>query len=226
MALCMLRLFLEAALPDNGCVANFVQDLWRDGRSFCNHYSGGDDCGHVALADLPDLPTSGSIAAQAVDSLCVLMPHVVGCAGCRHVVLCAVDVFQQRIDRFICEQHRETLPHKVPPRQRATKGVMADDTFRKYAAKKVMQQRRAKNGKGMVKMEGFAKSSYHRWVRKEMCAYAVACNRMLQPKNTIAIYEDASRLGNPAREILLMLGYCCDSRLGCVMPPQVHIVWM
>lgn len=192
-ARCMLRLFLEAALPDKGCVANFVQDLWGDGKSFCQNYAGGDDCAHVALGDLPDLQTSGSAAGQAVDSLCVLMPHVAGCAGGRHDILCAVDAFQQRIDRFICEQRRETLPHKVPPRQHESKGVMADDTFREYAANKVIQQRRANTVKawskwrasrGLPTMAGCGRRCAHmQWLATACCSRRTPSSSTKTPRS-------------------------------------------
>ena len=108
-------------------------------------------------------------------------------------------------------------PHRQPLRLRK----LPEDTYKVHAMRTLLAKRGAKNGKAMLKLDSFHASTHHKWVCKEMSAYRVACNRKLdEAHGTLAIYEDAARLGNPAHEVLLMLGHHADSDQGFVLPPQ------
>ena len=108
-------------------------------------------------------------------------------------------------------------PHRQPLRLRK----LPEDTYKVHAMRTLLAKRGAKNGKAMLKLDSFHASTHHKWVCKEMSAYLVACNRKLGGAHgTLAIYEDAARLGNPAKEVLLMLGHHADTDQGCVLPPQ------
>lgn len=60
-----------------------------------------------------------------------------------------------------------------------------------------------------------------KWRHSEMAAYRATTLLKLLPQDSLAITIDATRIGKPARELLLGMASCAKSGVHCVLPPQV-----
>lgn len=101
---------------------------------------------------------------------------------------------------------------------------LAPDTYRHFVMRTVHKKRRGGSGKNTMKDDGFGPSRHHAWLKRETGAYMAACAESFKSSGVFAVWEDGSRLGNPATEYIVSFGYSCGDGKGCVMPPQVVFV--
>ena len=220
----MLRLLLSGTVQLSLISCQMVEHMWSDAVSFCDSSMGQTACGHFdgASFSMGEASVGMTPVERLVAHLVLVAPIAGACRACKHVLSVCVRGLAEAINGSLATMCPAKPPHKARSRTGGSKqGSRVTDTFRRFASRTARGKRVGRQGKSAARQEGLAASTFHRWVRKDMCAYWMACRRQLQPRGTLAIYEDASRLGNPAQECLVMLGYCCDSDQGCVLPTQV-----
>lgn len=110
---------------------------------------------------------------------------------------------------------------KVVVSTTAGKRKKPTDTYRHFVMRGSHLKRRGGNGKNILKDDGFAPSRHHAWLRREAGAYLSACVAGFKSGGVFGVWEDGSRLGNPAVEYVVSFGYSCGDNKGCVLPPQV-----
>lgn len=199
------------------------QDAWVVGANLCDNFKEGG-CAHMGI----ELPVSEEEEPynlrRLVLCLARFVPLGLSCAGCRHVVHVALERIAASIDDGLAESVPSIAPHKVN-RKRGADGRLKriDDTFSSFALTKIAKQSRGGNGKQLCKVDGCNGSTYKQWVLKELASYLIATNRAVEAPATVVIAEDAARLGSPAKETVIMVGWESNSGHGFVLPPQVPL---
>ena len=196
-----------------------VISAWNVGLALCDQC--GDGCAHLQTSRLPDIDSNPNEHQVIADALATFFPKALACRACMHVVKVSIAQLQVAIDANLSKSAPPTAAHKVERRTTTNGGKRRiDDTFSDTALTRVVRRGMGKLGKSMASLEGLANSCYHGWVRKQMSAYMVATNREASGLGSIGIYEDATSLGKPAKEILVLVGYSAARQKGFVLPPQ------
>ena len=203
--------------------AELVEQMWAGGLAFCTDVVG-EECSHVKFDVVVGIGQPGVSPQQQVwTSMKELCRHLHSCGLAKHMLLCLLQMTVVSVERALDEDFKEIRPHKVELKVRSgCTNRRAPDTFRHFIMRTVRMKGRGQNGKSAMKLDGYHASRHAAWLQKEVSAYLFACRRTFTARGgTYGIWEDAARLGNPAKEHLVMLGVSMQDGHGCVLPPQV-----
>ena len=90
----------------------------------------------------------------------------------------------------------------------------------------LLRNRRCKRTQQLMGADGYHRATHYRWRQRELSGYLAACNRILGRERfvkrgvSLTLAEDASRLGNPAREMLLQVATAAQESSSCLLVPQ------
>lgn len=218
----MGKALFERCLSDQTFSLGAATQVYESGVGFCSEVLG-DECPHLSLAALRDI-VAGAGAPQAAAWACLvaLLPKVDKCGLAKHIFKWMVVVASQAIDRSFESKSMDVAPQKIELKSVGGSGrKRAPDSYKRFVMTMVRASNRGINGKAAMKLDGYSASRHHAWMLKEVCMYQAACSRCFVQKGVFGVWEDAARLGKPAREVLLMIGFSSGDQQGCVMPPQV-----
>lgn len=223
----IFNMFLGNFAPPQHVALEGFDGLVQDASADCDH---GRGCGgiayrHLSMVALDSQATTTSAQKFFMSSCQKIYPLIGQCGAARsllaRIVRCLAEGVQQRL-----EEAEQTAPHKLEVQRSASgRARPCEDTYRAQNLRALMRSQRAKNGKGVLNLDGYHPSVHMRWVSKDRASYAVASARVFHGvKGVFAVFEDAARLGNPAREIVIYLTWSCTSKRGAAMPPQAFVL--
>lgn len=154
--------------------------------------------------------------------LVATFPKIGKCGLSKHIFRWLVCVVAEAANRALEGDFQAKAPQRVELKiVGASARKRAPDTYRNFVMTIVRAGNKGLNGKAAMKLDGYAASRHHAWMRKEISMYQAACARTFVHKGVYGVWEDAARLGKPAREVLLMVGFSAGDQRGCILPPQV-----
>lgn len=179
-------------------------------------------CPHMPPTFLDCAMAEESPPARMVSAGAAAFEHMFACDGARAFAATLVRNLVRAVHTGLAAL-QPVQPHKLPVKRSACgRAKPAEDTYKKYALRTLVSSQKAKNGKGLMKLDDYAPSVHNRWVSKDCASYAVtAARQMSGAVGVLACFEDAARLGNPAREVVVYVTWSASLRKGAAMPPQV-----
>lgn len=199
-----------------------VLQVYGSGADFCADLLGGE-CPHLPMQAVKDIVADGG-APQAAAWSCLLaaFPKIGKCGLAKRIFKWIATVASDSIDRSFEASALAIAPQKVELKQvGASSRKKAPDTYKNFVMSMMRRSNRGINGKAAMKLDGYAASRHHAWMRREVSMYQAACARCFEQKGMFGVWEDAARLGKPAKEVLLMTGFSAADNQGCILPPQV-----
>lgn len=213
------QLFMDHFASGASIDAGDFQRMIREARHECGDENA--DCPHLPLARLEAQLAIETPQLRWLGVCSTLFGLIGNCAAARTILK---ELIGQMADRVMggLSSMSATNPQKLDiKRRKSGKAAPAEDTYRIHHLRCLMKSRKSKNGKAAMKLDGYHDSVHMRWVDKDCAAYAVALAREFnQATGVLAVFEDAARLGNPARELFVYLTWSCSLRKGGAMPPQ------
>jgi hypothetical protein len=212
---------LLARAPQRVVPASSVSSLWEQAKGFCEPEASNESaCSHL---DLERLRPAFNEASSSHDGLVKLMKELfirsMLCKAALHICAALVDACATMVNDSV-ERAPALDAHRAHIRKASNGRLLADDTYRVHAMRTLLSSRKAKNGKGMMRLDGYSACTHHRWLSQEAAAYqATCCKNLSASAGTFGLWEDAARIGNPAKEMLLMMIHIVGVG-GCVLPPQ------
>lgn len=218
----MLQLFLVRTVLESSCDHSELQKIFAQAREGCCPEVGG--CCHEGA--VPIIGASWSASKPPQVQLAALMLEMF-----RRVRCCQASrsSFVQVLF-WVAKLVFDSLPRVVPVASLAKlspgkspsgKTKFVEDTYKTYHLRALLAARKGQKAKAHLSLDGFDPSLHMRWVEKGAAAYFTASNRIMhESRGTHGIFEDAARLGNPAREIVIYIGYSAKMRASVAMPPQ------
>ena len=222
----MLRTFFEEFLEPTTCTAELLDELWGRvgfGRCGCEN---SEHCLHCKITELREA-FSGAGPHECFAHIMVKL--MLASTTCRF----ARDAFHEYTLR-VAQGVRETLRrgkgaiphHKVLTESRPSGRTKVSDSFRYAVVKGLRKLKRVRHGKHFVRADGLGRGLYRKWLLRDVAGYMHAINRVMGQEHlgkegcSLMICEDATRLGNPARETLILVASSPATRTSCVMVPQ------
>jgi hypothetical protein len=192
------------------------------GVCFCSEAIGGE-CPHIRKLSLDTICSTHSPQVACWQCLVRLLPCASKCGLAKHMVKCFVARVVKCMHSSLEEKMVQIPPHRVAMKLSGpTKRRRAPDTYRSFILQNIKKSVRGSNGKAVMKVDGYSSDRHYAWMQKEVSAYQYSCNRGAPTVEGVhGLWEDAAKLGKPAKEILLMIGESCRNRSGCVLPPMV-----
>lgn len=220
-ALVMGTLICERLLKADCLALGKFDELLEYARPACLGSEG--FCPHVTPGSLRQVISDASSPQAGVFlCLCSMLEKAYGCETLKVTILTVLECMVEGIDGGFDDRHVEAEPHKLPTKRTKKGYKKSSDTYRQFVMRKIHKERKAPNGKQVLKLDGFASQQHHSWLRQETGAYMKACQRVFTAKGGVyGIWEDGSRLGNLGKEVVVSFAYSCSDRAGCAMPPQV-----
>lgn len=160
--------------------------------------------------------------AQLVDCLIDMFRRIRCCQASRSVFTRTLSWLANLVLEGLPSLVSVASPAKLSPgKSPSGKTKFIEDTYKVYHLRTLLAERSGKKAKGHLSLDGFDPSLHMRWVEKDAAAYYTASNRVMSgSRGTHGIFEDAARLGNPVREVIIYIGYSAKKQASAAMPPQ------
>lgn len=128
-------------------------------------------------------------------------PKIGKCGLVKHTFCWLLSFVAHSMDSALEAKFHAKKPQKVEMKLAGVSArKRAPDTYRKFLMRMVRASNKGINGKSAMKVDGYAASRHHAWMRKEVSMYQAACARRFTHKGMFGIWEDAARLGKLAQK--------------------------
>jgi hypothetical protein len=223
----LLRAFLGKALPSFRMDGEFPGDKFRTFVELAKH--------KCPMKALPEDATCMHMKAL-VDSLwdevgapqyrwvsILLQTWSSACLSCDATVDLVTHLIcgtSQMLDESIGDGRFAVDPLRLGDR-RTNKRRRVDESFKESVINATLQQKRARSGAAALRAmsSDVHPQTAHKWEATFMSAYQVATFRANETSSVYAVLEDGCRLGEPAEETQLYLGWNAECDVGIVHPP-------
>ena len=167
---------LFSRVPQRVMPVSSFGSLWGQARGFCE-LEASNEAARSHL-DLEHLRPAFLEAAVSHDGLIKLMEALFIRSMLRkaalHICAALVDACATMVNASV-ERIPSPGPHRAHIRKASNGRLLADDTYQVHAMRTLLSSRKAKNGKGMMQLDGFGASARHRWLSREAAAYQATC---------------------------------------------------
>ena len=220
-----MELMLEKTVLPVGVLQVPWQAMVHEAKRVCT----GGDCVHLAgFGELRD-PTETSVHSWMSSALQALWRHVVVCDACKHVLKLFLAFLRSEVPKGVQTLWPLKDAHKldiVTPN--GGKKRVAPDSYKKMAVHGYLQNKKARNGKGFVALDGYSRSTMQDWTKEAVVTYLKACRRCApaSPPSVLGLWTDCCRMGNPAREWQVSFAYDADQHLGFCLPPMATLCFL
>lgn len=221
----VIAAWLQRCMPVMAAGVLDIAQILRGASGFCSGVGEQGYCEHLAaVAQLTAHVCWPHPIAQLTEALLLIFPVLAVCRGGKQALLVLILHAQRNLDLHMCDGNAfEVDVHKIKVRRGTKRKRPADDTYRFGLLRDFGRLRKARHNHTILKLDGYHSSTKVRWIAKDVASYMYTCAREFsEPPRVLGLYQDGARLGNPAKEHMLYVGWHYLAAKGCVLPPQAR----
>eukprot|EP00971_Amphidinium_carterae_P339323 6477055-Amphidinium_carterae.3 len=220
---CLLHAFVSRCCPSDSAVgaAQVMPDLIC--RSTCAE--GVDIEGHCEhLRELLESRTGDTPQAKVSNMLLHLLP-LSECAAVRAFGVEQLNGLGTAIDSNAAlygefDYHKTSAAFVQGPKKRRR----CDEHTRAWATRAMSSGQHQTHAEATRALSQVPKQTGLRWTRDELSLYRTSCHLLFRPMSGLGLVLDASRIGKPAKELLVSIVSCPATQTHAVLPVQVHML--
>ena len=223
VALC-LQVWFEALVPAEAVGTLALQAIPELTMRACPLFNG-DPCRHIRQCLRRLEATGSSVQARMRDHVLDLWELSSSCQSCKARLSEVVASLSDHMD-----SHLEAGAYTMNPRKRREQKPRAgarrqriDEDYKRAVVEDTVSSGAARTPRALMKADGIAEpDDVAKWTELHTLQRQSAAWLTFRNVQHLGLCGDASRLGNPAEETLMMAAWSGDASRGCWLPPQAE----